>query len=45
MSGGPQLISGVSAKNGAQVFAGTSHGPIYFGDSESECFDGIALDD
>jgi hypothetical protein len=43
MSGGSQLISGVSAKNGAQVVAGKVDGSVYFGDSESEYFSRLAL--
>jgi hypothetical protein len=44
MSGSTQLISGVSATNSAQVVAGIVHGPVYFGDGESEYFSWLALD-
>jgi hypothetical protein len=43
MSGSAQLISGVSANNGAHVVAGTVHGSVYIGDNESECSSGLVL--
>ena len=40
----PQLASGESAENGTQMFAGITHEPIYFGDTNGEYFLGLVPD-